>query len=173
MPDNDEKQFSLSLDGTPEAAPPPKDEPTAGDGTELAWTSHPAKRNRKVTGGVIFLIAVIVVSVYLLTYSVLFTVLSFVIMLGSLAAFFFPTHYRLSEEEIIVKTTTQNLHKKWSQYRTFYPDKNGVLLSPFARPSRLENFRGIYLRYAGNREAVVAFVKRKIVPPVTDEEGGA
>jgi hypothetical protein len=56
----------------------------------------------------------------------------------------------------------QELRKKWSQYRSCYPDKNGVLLSPFVRPSRLENFRGTYIRFWNNREEVVSFVKTMI-----------
>lgn len=46
-----------------------------------------------------------------------------------------------------------------SMFRSFYPDKRGVLLSPFTRPSRLENFRGVYVRYDGNKDEVDAFVK--------------
>ncbi|MBN2226842.1 MAG: hypothetical protein JW763_05715 [candidate division Zixibacteria bacterium] len=162
MTDKDKHQLSLGFGSAPEGEPPPVEELTTSDGEELTWVCHPAKRNRLVTGAVVLLIAAIVVSVYFLTYSALFTVLSFLIMTGSLAAFFFPTRYHLTESEIIVKTTTQKLHKTWSQYRTYYPDKNGVLLSPFARPSRLENFRGLYLRYDANREEVVTFVKRRI-----------
>jgi hypothetical protein len=57
---------------------------------------------------------------------------------------------------------TQTLHKDWSIYRSCYPDKNGILLSPFVRPSRLENFRGIYLMFADNGEEVTRFVKAHI-----------
>jgi len=132
------------------------------DGPVLEWVCHPAKRNRMVTTAVTVFIAVIIFVVYFLTYSVFFTILGFVIMTASLAAFYFPTSYRLTENEIIIKTTMQKLHKKWSQYRSFYPDKNGILLSPFVRPSRLENFRGTYIRFWDNREEVISFVKTMI-----------
>jgi hypothetical protein len=41
-------------------------------------------------------------------------------------------------------------------------DKNGVLLSPFAGRSRLENFRGVYVRFGQNKDQVVNFVRSKI-----------
>jgi hypothetical protein len=39
-----------------------------------------------------------------------------------------------------------------------------VLLSPFAEPSRLENFRGLYVMFEGNRDAVTKFVQEHIRP---------
>jgi hypothetical protein len=59
----------------------------------------------------------------------------------------------------------------WTQFRSFYPDPNGVLLSPFAHPSRLENFRGIYLRYHGQADQVLRIVAERITPPIGDKAG--
>lgn len=159
MAKEEREQLSLDL-GAPK--PQQADEDTDDAGQTLEWVCHPAKRNRTVTVLVSVFIILLVVTVYYITYSIWFGILGFLILFGSLASFFFPTRYRLTEKEIIVKTTTQTLHKKWSQYRTYYPDKNGILLSPFARPSRLENFRGIYLKFWYNRDEVLAFVKERI-----------
>ena len=53
--------------------------------------------------------------------------------------------------------------KLWSDFRSFYADRNGVLLSPFARPSRLENFRGVYVRFGrSNRDEIRDFIRRKV-----------
>ena len=160
----DKEQLSLDLDTSEKTNPESStnDSEKVYDGPVLEWVCHPAKRNRVVTTAVTVFIAVIIFVVYLLTYSVFFTILGFVIMTASLAAFYFPTRYVLTEEEIIIKTTMQKLHKKWSQYRSYYPDKNGILLSPFVRPSRLENFRGTYIRFWDNKDEVVAFVKSMI-----------
>ena len=128
----------------------------------LEWTCHPAKRNMKVTWAVSVFIVILTVIVYFATFSAFFTVLAFLILTGSLSGFYFPVKYRMTDKGITVKTTMQTLEKKWSQYRSFYPDKNGVLLSPFARPTRLENFRGLYIRFWNNREEVVAFVREQL-----------
>ncbi|MEK7775510.1 MAG: hypothetical protein AAB305_06460 [Candidatus Zixiibacteriota bacterium] len=128
----------------------------------IEWTCHPAKRLPWVTAVVSIFAVSAVVAVFYTTDSRLFAVLAMLIMWGSLAKFYFPTTYRLSESRITVKTMTQTLNKDWSQYRSCYPDKNGILLSPFAHPSRLENFRGLYLMFEGNRDAVTACIKGRL-----------
>jgi hypothetical protein len=128
----------------------------------IEWTCHPAKRRPWVTALVTVFALSAVVIVYFVGESRLFAVLALLIMWGSLAKFYFPTTYRLFESHIMVKTLMQSLKKDWSQYRSCYPDKNGILLSPFAQPSRLENFRGLYLMFEGNGEAVTACVKTRL-----------
>ncbi len=143
----------------------------------LEWTCHPVKRRPLVSAMVTLFIFVVVALVYYTTASRAFGVLAAVVMLASLAKFYFPTTYRLTHDRITIKTTTQTLHKDWSIYRSCYPDKNGILLSPFVRPSRLENFRGIYLMFNNNRDEVTSFVKahigRKTESRPQDESGKA
>ena len=167
----DKEQLSLELKAEPK--PKPEPEGIRPEGKVLEWVSHPAKRKPLVTVVVSLFIVLLVIIVYYMTYSVWFSALGFVILYGSLSAFYFPTRYRLADDGIEVKTTFQRLHKKWSQYRTCYPDKNGILLSPFARPSRLENFRGLYLRFWYNRDEVMAFVNKQIEKNrAAEKEGG-
>jgi hypothetical protein len=132
------------------------------DEVVMRWSAHPVKRNTKVSILVILFLFVIWFLVYLITFSPLLTILSVVIMLGSLSPFFLPTYYELDDEKIKVKFFFNTKEKKWSMFRSFYVDKNGVLLSPFERPSRLENFRGLYVRFNQNKDEVVDFVKSKI-----------
>ena len=132
------------------------------DEVVLRWSTHPAKRSAKISILVILLLFVIWLLVYLTTFSPLLTVLSVVIMLGSLSPFFLPTYYELDEKKVRVKFFFNTKEKEWSTFRSFYVDKNGVLLSPFEGPSRLENFRGLYVKFNQNREEVVDFVKSKI-----------
>lgn len=115
-----------------------------------------------MSAGITLFVLLVIAAVYNTTESAFFGLLAFVVMLVSLAKFYFPTHYRLSENGVTVRTTTQTLTKNWSAYRSFYPDKNGILLSPFAEPSRLENFRGLFIMFNGNKEQVTEFVKSHI-----------
>ena len=131
-------------------------------GAVLEWRCHPVTRRPSVSIAVSLFVIVVAMAVSYSTDSRVFTVLALVVMLGSLAKFYFPTSYKLTDETVAVKTTTTTITKSWSQYRSFYPDKNGVLLSPFAQPSRLENFRGLYLMFADNRDEVIAFVRAHI-----------
>jgi hypothetical protein len=170
MKENEPEQTSFNLDKNSGEPSSPGDI-VISNGETFEWISHPAKKNKYITILVSIFIVILVFLVYMMTFSVWFSILGFIILYGSLSSFYFPTRYKFTEEEIIVKTTMQTLHKKWSQYRSYYPDKNGVLLSPFIRPTRLENFRGIYIRFWNNRDEVIAFVKRKMAQLRPDDKG--
>lgn len=135
------------------------------EGAVLNWKVHPIKRNLKVSVGVILLLFMVWAVVYLVMQSVLFLAIAIVAMSISLLGFFFPTEYELYADKIKVKYVLTNLEKEWKNYRSFYVDKNGVLLSPFAKPSRLENFRGIYLKIDKDsqiRDKIIDYIKSKI-----------
>ncbi|MCP4684347.1 MAG: hypothetical protein GY867_02765 [bacterium] len=132
------------------------------EGETIAWTCHPVKRKPLVSAAVSVLILVVGITVQYIMQSPLFAVFSMVVVFGALAKFYWPTSYRLSDRRIMVKTTTQTLHKDWKIYRSCYADKNGVLLSPFEEPSRLENFRGLYIMFNNNRDEVIAFVRARV-----------
>jgi len=131
-------------------------------GQILRWRSHPFKRSIKTSILVIGFLILCWFFVYLSTQSTLFLVISVVILLGSLSSFFLPTEYELSNDKIKVRFFFSEKEKDWDFYQSYYADKNGVLLSPFEKPSRLENFRGMYLRFEKNKDEVVDFVKSKM-----------
>lgn len=129
---------------------------------QLSWRVHPVTRKPLVSFGVIALLILAPMLVYFSTLSIPFAVLAAVVLFASLAKFFFPTTYKLTQNEIVISTFTQTMKKEWTLFRSFYPDKNGILLSPFVGPSRLENFRGLYLMFEGNANEVTEFVRGKI-----------
>ena len=126
------------------------------------WSCHPVRKRPLVSVLVTLFVILAVAYVYYSFDSVGFALLTFIVFALSLARYYFPTHYRLSEKGVTIKTPTQTISKQWSEYRSFYPDKNGVLLSPFAEPSRLENFRGVYLMYGGKREQIISYINKYI-----------
>jgi len=135
----------------------------SGDnGQTLQWVCHPVKRKPLVSVMVTLLIILISVLIFYSTGSQVFTVLGLVILSASLAKFYFPTRYYLTEQQLMIQTTTQKLTQKWTIYRSCYPDKKGILLSPFTEPSRLENFRGLYLMFNDNGEEVTAFIRERL-----------
>lgn len=138
------------------------EETVSEDRILLKWTTHPLKRRPLAAVLVTLFIFVIAALVFSMTTSKGFTVLALVVLFMSLAKFYLPTRFMLTEKFVVIKTTTQKIEKKWSEYRSCYPDKNGVLLSPFLEPSRLENFRGIYLIFDNNNDQVTGLVKDMI-----------
>ena len=132
------------------------------EGTTLKWSSHPVKRKTTVSILVVLFLLAVWVVVYVTTSSILLTGLAVIIMLGSMSSFFLPTSYELDQKKVKIRFFFTNREREWSAFRSFYVDKNGVLLSPFAKRSRLENFRGVYVRFGHNKDQVVDFVRSKI-----------
>ena len=132
------------------------------DPSVLRWRSHPFVKRKFSSFLVILCLLAVWVSVYLTTFSVTMTAVSILILLGALLPFFLPTDYELTPDKVKVRFFFSQKEKDWSFYHSFYVDKNGVLLSPFERPSRLESFRGIYVRFDRNKAQVVKFVSSKI-----------
>lgn len=159
MSKEEKDQLSLDLTGTEKPVEQP--EPVEDDDV-LEWVCHPAKRNMKITIGVTLFLMVLLLLVWFWTYEIWFVALGALILFISLASFYFPTKYILSKESVVIQSKANRQVKSWKQYRTYYPDKNGVLLSPFTRPSRLENFRGVYIRFWNNRDEVLAYVEKMI-----------
>ncbi len=126
------------------------------------WMTHPMRKRPVTAMLVIVFILVTSMLVFYATASKLFTGLALIVLFASTAKFFLPTRFKMTDKQVIIKTTTQKIKKNWKNFRSFYPDKNGVLLSPFLEPSRLENFRGMYLIFADNKEEVVNQVKQHI-----------
>ncbi|MEW6410854.1 MAG: hypothetical protein AB1483_00110 [Candidatus Zixiibacteriota bacterium] len=142
--------------------PQPAGMSSGDEGEVLQWTTHPLRRRPLAAVLVTVFILMVGFLVYASTESKAFGTLALVVLFASLAKFYLPTRYLLSDKCIKVKTTTQTIRKNWSQFRSYYPDRNGVLMSPFLQPSRLENFRGIYLIFDNNRDEVIAFIKKRI-----------
>jgi hypothetical protein len=126
----------------------------------ISWVSHPAKARKLATALVVIFLLAVYILVFEITHSMLMVVLAILLFTMSLSTFFFPTRYEVTFEKITVRYLFTTVQKDMSSFRSFFPDKNGVLLSPFIGPSRLENFRGLYLRYDQNKEEVDTFMKQ-------------
>lgn len=127
----------------------------------LKWKSHLCMEHpRKTVFLIIFLLA-IWVGVYL-TSGPFWLFIAILFLGGAVLPFFLPTYYHLHNDGIEVKGAVMKKKKSWADFRSCYPGKNGVLLSPFAKPSRLENFRGTYLRFNNNKDEVTEFITAHI-----------
>ena len=128
----------------------------------IEWTVHPIKKNWKVSAGVVSFLVILCAAIYFSFNSAAFLALSVTILVCSLAPFFFPTKYTLQDDCITVKSLLRRSSKEWESFKSYYPDRNGILLSPFPHPSRLENFRGVYVRFGRDRTEVVDFIREKL-----------
>jgi len=132
----------------------------------LSWTSHPAVEEPARNLIVILFLAITAGALWLATHSGYWVVLGVVVLLVGVRQWFLPTHYRLDDTGAQLRILFYRRRQEWARIKRASADRRGVLLSPFPFPSRLEAFRGMYLRFAGNREQVMCFIQARI------EKGG-
>ena len=82
-----------------------------------------------------------------------------VVMLASVAEFVFSTKYEITADGAACRMLFKASEIRWENVKRCWVDDLGVKLSPLSRKSRLEAFRGVYLRFKDNREQVIEAVK--------------
>jgi len=129
----------------------------------LRWQVHPARESGlKALLLCLFLLAVLC-AVQVVYQKVFWTVLSALLLTSSLAGFFLPTRYEMDSSGVTVSRLWFRHHQRWDRFRSFCIDKRGVLLSPFDRPNRLENYRGSFLLvHPADQPLVLECVRRHL-----------
>jgi len=129
----------------------------------LTWISHPAADDPFYKPlALVGLVLGVSIGASLAFAHASFGILAFLFLAVSLARYFLPTSYHLSQEGLTARFLGMERRRDWGEFRNFYPHAVGVHLSPFARPSRLDPFRGQFLRFRGNRDEVLKFIARYI-----------
>ena len=131
----------------------------------LSWTVHPLVENWRKSILLGVFLTLLFIGIYWGFQSIYIALLSAIFLLGSLYKYFLPFHHHCEADKLIITSCCYRLERPWDTFRSFYVDGNGVLLSPFARPTRLENFRGVYVRFGQHSpEEVIDFITSKISP---------
>ncbi len=132
--------------------------------TPLSWTVHPLVENRRKSVLLGLFLVLLLIIIYLGFQLIYVVVLSAIFLIGSLYKYFLPFHHQFEADKLIITSCCfYRLERSWNTFRSFYVDANGVLLSPFARPTRLENFRGVYVRFGKHSpEEIINFIANKI-----------
>ena len=131
---------------------------------KLSWRSLPFKEHPRKTILLIIFLIVAGVGLYF-SFGLYWLIFAYILLVGSIFSYFLPTYYFMDEEGITIKGIMAEQKKPWNDFKSYYPDKNGILLSPFLKPTRLENFRGTYIRFCNicnNREEVISFIAKYI-----------
>lgn len=88
--------------------------------------------------------------------NIAFSIIGMGLILASNPEVFLPIRYELTESSAKSRCFLSFTVVEWSQVKKMWEDEDGIKLSIFEKRSRLEAFRGVYLRYANNRDAVLA-----------------
>ena len=89
--------------------------------------------------------------------------LGFIMIALATADFWLPIHHRLDGRGATRKVGLSVSTIEWSAIVQVREQQDGVKLSPLeSASSRLEAFRGVYLRFDGNREQVMERIRREV-----------
>lgn len=136
---------------------------------DLTWRIHPFMENAKISVMVIGIIVFICSVVYISFSSIFWVVLSFIFLFVSLSPFFFPTNFSMNDKEVKVKRVFTTIIRPWERFKGFYYDKNGVQLTPFTYPSRLDSYRGLFLKFGNNKKEIIDFIKKHLSPVLEEK----
>lgn len=129
----------------------------------ISWTVHPLVEDWTRSALLGLFLVFLFLGIYWGFSSIPIGLLSSIFLISSLYKYFLPFHHQCEADRLIISTYCYRLTRPWAAFRSFYVDANGVLLSPFARPTRLENFRGVYVRFGKHPpDQVVNFISSKI-----------
>lgn len=84
------------------------------------------------------------------------------VLAASLSRYWLPTRYVIDEQGVQMTHLGWERRRPWSQFRRVDVHRDGLFLSPFAHSSRLDSFRGCFLRFYARREDVVDFVRERV-----------
>ena len=135
--------------------------PDSGEGVE--WRVHLARTEPRKAAVVLGAAVAAAALCFLLFMNWAFALFSALVLVAGTAEFLFPIRYRLTPEA----AEMHNLHNwrriEWTEVKKAYLLDDGVKLSPLEVPTRLEPFRGVFLRFGegpGERDRVLAAVRR-------------
>jgi len=103
--------------------------------------------------------------VFTITHNLFWVLLSLFFLFSSLFSYFVPTYYEFYEDYVFIKVLVFKRERKYSEFKCFYADKKGVMLSTFGKPRGLDRFRGQSIRFTKKqkeREEVLNFLDEKI-----------
>ena len=129
------------------------------------WVSHPL-REEPVAKSVALMVIILGVSliVGMSFQSGAFASVALVLLVVAMARYFFATRYVLDEAGVGISHLGVRRHYAWAQFRRVARHPNGVFLSTFAKPHRLDPFRGQFLR-ATNPDEICHVVRQYIARP--------
>ena len=121
----------------------------------LSWQVHPARNRPGIAlcaAGVIALAAWICAD---LMEHFGWAVLAVVVLVVGANRFFFPTRYELDDEGITARFPLKTSRYRWAELRRFVYDRSGGFLSPRAKRSFLDEYRGISLLFPDDSQEII------------------
>ncbi|HMB68585.1 MAG TPA: hypothetical protein VKU85_04715 [bacterium] len=138
----------------------------------VAWQAWPLRRSPGRGALAVVVVAGSVWGVASWTGNPWLTALAVVVLGASVAPFFVPTGYRLSDEGVEVRKPWRRRSRPWDEFRAVLAGKDLVVLSPFERRTWLETIRGETLLLEDNRGEVLDYVEEMVGRKAGSGTGG-
>jgi hypothetical protein len=130
--------------------------------TAVRWRSLPVADDYPRSLLAVAVVLAACVGVYFAFGSAGYALVAAAALGGSLARYFLPTDYELDERGARIRFLFATRLVPWENVRRVDVHRDGAFLSPFERPSRLDSFRGSFLRFRGNGDEVIGFVRCRV-----------
>lgn len=129
----------------------------------MEWTAHPARKRPRDVALVCAVLLITAGAVLTAFQSVFLCVLSIVILTVSVSAFLFPTRYALTDHGVEERRLGRARFRKWGDLRRLSVGPGAALVSPFAKKSWLDRYRGIVVLFDGaDRDAVIHILEERV-----------
>lgn len=129
----------------------------------MEWTVYPYKQDKKKTILAIILIILILVFIYFTLGGLFWALLAGLLLIGSVSSYFLPTSFRVTNDGLTVKTKGRESEFEWDYFKRYHIFDDGIALSPYKEPSRLDNYRGVFLRFGdADPEKIKELVREKL-----------
>lgn len=139
-------------------------DPTANRHGPLDWTAHPLRDEPAWKSAALgALIAGFSALAAASLDGAVYGLISLVALAAATLRYLLPTRYLLDDQEASWRQLTWR-RRSWSTFRRVDRHADGIFLSPFRRPSRLDSFRGVFLRFGPGVDAdeVVALARDRV-----------
>ncbi len=140
------------------------DKPTTPESaSELRWTVHPLLEEPPARTGLLIVVILGLSALIAIEFSMpAYGFLSAALLTASMSRYFLPTRYALLEKHVVIAHLGARRTIPWNRIRRHTVAPDGVFLSPFAHPHRLDPFRGCFLRLRDNREEIIEYVQTRL-----------
>ncbi|GIV06378.1 MAG: hypothetical protein KatS3mg016_1953 [Fimbriimonadales bacterium] len=126
--------------------------------TGVRWQVHLAKRQpERLPVILLALVGAPVLGAWLMGHWI-FGLVAFWMLWSATADFLLPIRYEADAEGVRQRGWSPRV-MRWEKVKRVVWGEDGVLLSPFAHPSRLNAYRGVFLWYGDQRAVVEALVR--------------
>jgi len=123
----------------------------------LTWSVNIGRdepQKRAIVLGSAFIVAA--VGLFLPFGGAMYALVGFALVTLSNAEVFLPQFYKIDDGGVERKCGLSVTAMAWDRIKRIVPDDVGIKFSPFEKPTRSDPFRGVYVRFADNRDEVLA-----------------